>query len=50
MKGTQQTFNGRIVFINKVTLDELYSQAGLSYTAAAYDHQFVLSKELRGVD
>lgn len=42
-----RTFNCGVVFINEVTLDELYCQARLAHTTSTYHHQLVLSKELR---
>jgi len=41
------TFNRRIIFVHKVTLDELYCQARLSHTAATDHDQLVLSQKLR---
>jgi hypothetical protein len=41
------TFDGRVVFVNEVALDQLYGQAGLAHTAAADHHQLVLAKKLR---
>jgi hypothetical protein len=38
-----RTLDCWIVFIDEVALDQLDGKAGLSDTAAADDHQFVLS-------
>ena len=40
------TFDGRVILVYEVALDELDGQTRLSHTTAAYHHQLVLSKEL----
>ena len=42
-----RTFNGRIIFINEMTLNQLDGEAGFSYASAADDNQLVLSKKLQ---
>lgn len=41
------TFDGRIVLVNEMRLDELDGQTRLSYTSAADDYQLVFPEELR---
>ena len=45
-RGSVQTFNCGVIFIDEVTLDQLDGQAGFSYTTAAYHYELVLSQEL----
>jgi len=42
-----RTFDRRVVFVHKVTLDELYRQATLAHTTAANHHQLVFPEELK---
>lgn len=37
----KDTFNGRVVLVDEMRLDELNGQAGLSHTTTANDHQLV---------
>jgi hypothetical protein len=46
----RHTFNCGIIFINKVTLDQLNGQAGLSDTTATYNDELILSQELFHVE
>lgn len=46
--GVVLTLNGRVVFVDKVALDQLDGQARLSDTTAAYYDQLVLSEKLGG--
>jgi hypothetical protein len=41
------TLNGRVVFVDKVALDQLDGQAGLAHASAADYDQLVLSEKLR---
>ena len=43
----RRTFNGGIVFVDKVALDELNCKATLAHTSAAHHDEFVLPHELR---
>lgn len=41
-----RTFNGRIVFVHEVALDELDGQATFSDTSTSNNHQLVFPEEL----
>lgn len=43
-----RTFDGRVIFVDEVALDELDSQATLSDTATTDDYELVFPKELGG--
>lgn len=47
--GTKHTLNGRVVFIDKVALDQLDGQARLAHATAADDDQLVFAEKLRGL-
>jgi len=42
-----RTFNGGIVFVDKMTLYQLNRQTTLAHTAAAHNNQFIFPQELR---
>lgn len=42
-----RTFNGGIVLIDEMALDELYCEAALSHTSTADDNKLVFPEELR---
>jgi hypothetical protein len=39
----QRTFDGRVIFVDKVTLDELDGEAGFTDTASTNNDEFVFS-------
>lgn len=43
----QLTLDGRIILVDEVALDQLYSQARLSHATASYHYELILSKKLR---
>lgn len=45
--GGGRTFNGRVVLVYEVALDELYGQAGFTNTSASYHDELVFSEELQ---
>ena len=45
--GRRRTFNGRVVLVDEVALDQLDGEATLSYTATTDNNQFVFPEELR---
>lgn len=44
--GLKLTFNGRVIFIDKVALDELDGQAGFTDSTASDYDKLILAKEL----
>ena len=45
--GVGRTLNCRVVFVHKVTLDQLNCEAALSDATTSYDHQLIFPEELR---
>lgn len=41
-----RTFNGRVILVDEVALDQLDGQAGFTHASAADHHQLVFSEEL----
>jgi hypothetical protein len=43
----QLTFDGRIILIDEMALDQLYGQTRLSYAATADDYELILAEKLQ---
>lgn len=43
----RDTFNGRVILVDEMRLDELDGQTGLSHTSSTDYHQLVFPEELR---
>lgn len=46
----ERTFDGRIILVHEMSLDQLDRQAGLSDTTSSNDDELILSQELEGLN